>query len=347
MKNKQFIANNNLAQILQFYLENQLENCYLDINYNSYEGAESLGKNLLAKKEEEGKKILQITKRINKKNSPKTIANQENSSNVLQNQHQKPIESTTKSSQILPKHQKSNFSTIQNKALINELATELTIGSFSKTSVNSSIAINEIVELARKVASQAQDLEQLKQSIIDFEGCNLKKMATNTVFADGNRASKIMAIGEAPGLNEDLQGIPFCGESGKLLDAMLDSINLNRKENIYISNTVFWRPPGNRPPTSEELAICRPFLEKHIAIIKPKIILLVGATAMNNILGNQYKISNIRGKILYPEFSFLTGKVAVFTIFHPSYLLRQSTKKKVAWQDMLTLEEFIKENCHE
>ncbi|GKS78713.1 hypothetical protein wHma_07200 [Wolbachia pipientis] len=116
---------------------------------------------------------------------------------------------------------------------------------------------------------------ELRSAVESFEGCEIKKTATNTVFSDGNPNAKIMLVGEAPGANEDLQGIPFCGASGMLLDKMLNAINLDRTK-VYISNTVFWRPPGNRKPTDLELDMCRPFVEKHVALVSPQILILVG-----------------------------------------------------------------------
>ena len=127
---------------------------------------------------------------------------------------------------------------------------------------------NPAILEARNLANLSTNLEELKNNVLNFEGCNLKSLAINTVFSDGNPGSNIMLIGEAPGSNEDATGIPFCGESGKLLDNILASIDISRKENAYISNTVFWRPPANRQPTFEEIEICRPFVEKHIALIK-------------------------------------------------------------------------------
>jgi DNA polymerase len=140
-----------------------------------------------------------------------------------------------------------------------------------------------------------------------------------------------------------LQGIPFCGDSGLMLDEMLRAINLTRVKNFYISNVIFWRPPGNRRPTEEELAICRPFVERHIQLLNPEVLLLVGATAMSAVLGVNDPITKIRGQLLDFSPEFLPRTIKTFTIFHPSYLMRQPSKKKVAWQDMLTLESFLKD----
>lgn len=206
------------------------------------------------------------------------------------------------------------------------------------------MALDEIIKMSKALAQTAQTLEQLKQIVENFDGCNLKKMATNTVFSDGNPNSKIMVIGEAPGNHEDLQGIPFCGDSGTMLADMFRAINLKRQNDYYITNVIFWRPPGNRRPTDEELAICRPFFERHLELFKPKIIVLVGATAMSAILGADEPITKIRGQIIDFAPQYLSFKTKVITIFHPSFLMRQSAKKKMAWQDMLTLENFIKNN---
>jgi uracil-DNA glycosylase family 4 len=203
------------------------------------------------------------------------------------------------------------------------------------------LSLNEIVTQAKKAAQAAKDLPSLRKAVENFDGCNLKKMATNTVFCDGNPASKVMVIGEAPGNHEDLQGIPFCGDSGKVLDDMFRAIHMTRAENFYITNVIFWRPPGNRRPTDEELAICRPFVERHIQLLNPEVLVLVGATSMAAILGLHDPIGTVRGKFMDYAPNFLSRKIKTFTIFHPSYLMRQASKKKVAWQDMLALEEFL------
>jgi uracil-DNA glycosylase family 4 len=202
-------------------------------------------------------------------------------------------------------------------------------------------SLNEIVAQAKKLAAAAKNLSELRKAVENFDGCNLKKMATNTVFCDGNANSKVMVIGEAPGNHEDLQGIPFCGDSGKVLDDMFRAINLTRKENFYITNVIFWRPPGNRRPTEEELAICRPFVERHIQLVNPEVLVLVGATSMTAVLGITDPVSGVRGKFMDFSPKFLSRTIKTFTIFHPSYLMRQSSKKKIAWQDMLALESFL------
>ncbi len=191
---------------------------------------------------------------------------------------------------------------------------------------------------ARALADKCNTLEELREAVKNFDGCSIKKTATNTVFSDGNPKAKVMFIGEAPGEQEDIQGIPFCGASGKLLDTMLGWAGFSRKENFYISNTLFWRPPGNRKPTPEEIAICRPLVEKHIALINPKLLVLVGGTATAALLETKTGISKLRGK--YYEYSngYLEGrKIPVGVLFHPSYLLRSPGQKRYAWQDMLSI----------
>lgn len=204
------------------------------------------------------------------------------------------------------------------------------------------MSIDEIVSQAKEKAQAATNLEELKKAVVDFDGCSLKKMATNTVFCDGNPDSKVMVIGEAPGNHEDLQGIPFCGDSGKLLDAMFGAINMKRESDYYITNVLFWRPPGNRRPTGEELAICRPFVERHIQLVDPKIIILVGATAMSAVLAMKDPVSKVRGSVIEHQFDFMERKIDNFVIFHPSYLMRQSSNKRIAWRDFLKLEQILK-----
>lgn len=187
-------------------------------------------------------------------------------------------------------------------------------------------------------------LEELKSAVMCFEGCALKQTAISTVFADGLPSAKIMLIGEAPGASEDQQGIPFCGESGKLLDEMIASIGLSRKKNVYITNTIFWRPPGNRQPTTQEIEACRPFVEQHIALIRPKLLILVGGTAVTSLLGPSYQISKIRQEYYFYTNKYLNYNITTTAIFHPAYLLRQPMQKRSAWYDLLKIKEFITKN---
>ena len=180
-------------------------------------------------------------------------------------------------------------------------------------------------------ADKAENLERLKKSIGTIKNCSLKSSATNIVFSDGNPKSKIMLVGEAPGSNEDQEGLPFVGRAGALLDKMLASINLNRK-NVYISNIINYRPPENRRPTDEEVNRYMPFIKKHIEIINPKILVLLGSTAMNALIGNDIVISKARGKWIDKEFG--SCKTSVIITFHPAFLMRQPAQKKMAWIDL-------------
>ena len=178
---------------------------------------------------------------------------------------------------------------------------------------------------------KADNLERLKKSISSIKNCNLKSSATNMVFCDGNPKSKIMLIGEAPGSNEDKEGLPFVGLAGTLLDKMLASINLDRKS-VYISNIINYRPPENRSPTDEEMNRYLPFIRKHIEIIAPKILVLLGSTAMNALIGSDVVISKVRGHWIEKKFG--QHKTSVIVTFHPAFLMRQPTQKKLAWVDL-------------
>jgi uracil-DNA glycosylase family 4 len=176
-----------------------------------------------------------------------------------------------------------------------------------------------------------KSLELLKKSITDLKNCDLKKNAKNMVFSDGNPKSKIMLIGEAPGANEDQEGLPFVGRAGMLLDKMLAAINLDRKK-VYISNIVNYRPPENRRPTNEEIEKYLPYIIKHIEIINPKILILLGSTAMNALIGNDIVISKMRGKWIEKKFG--SCNTSVIITFHPAFLMRQPAQKKMAWIDL-------------
>tara|TARA_A100001234_G_C12600376_1_gene374762 strand:- start:583 stop:1278 length:696 start_codon:yes stop_codon:yes gene_type:complete len=177
----------------------------------------------------------------------------------------------------------------------------------------------------------AKKLVSLKKSILSLKNCELKKNANNIVFSDGNPKSKIMLIGEAPGASEDQEGVPFVGRAGQLLDKMLSSIDLDRKK-VYISNIINFRPPENRRPTNDEIKRYLPFILKHIEIIKPKILVLLGSTAMNALIGNEFVISKMRGKWIEKQFGEI--KTSVIITFHPAFLMRQPAQKKMAWIDL-------------
>lgn len=200
-----------------------------------------------------------------------------------------------------------------------------------------SVSAMAAMEEARILANQSSTLEALYEAIRSFNGCALKKTATTTVIADGVAASRLMFIGEAPGADEDRQGIPFCGVSGQLLDKMLAAIGLSRTTNCYITNTLFWRPPGNRKPTPEELEICLPLVEKHIALIDPTLLVLVGGTATQALLNDTRGITRLRGQVFPYTNRYMTREVPVHILYHPSYLLRQPAAKKQTWADLLAL----------
>jgi DNA polymerase len=184
--------------------------------------------------------------------------------------------------------------------------------------------------------TKSQKLEKLKKKIQLIKNCNLKKNAMNLVFGDGNIDSKIMIIGEGPGANEDAEGKPFVGRAGKLLDKMLAAIQLDRTK-VYISNVVNYRPPANRKPTEEEIDRYLPYLKIHIEIIKPKILFLLGSTALNTLIGNEVVISKARGKWIQKEIG--TVKPWIIASFHPAFLMRQPEQKKLAWIDLKMIRE--------
>ena len=187
--------------------------------------------------------------------------------------------------------------------------------------------------------TKQQKLEKLKKSISLIKNCELKKSANNLVFSDGNKDAKIMIIGEGPGAQEDIAGTPFIGRAGKLLDKMLDSIQLSRKT-VYISNVVNYRPPENRRPTDDEVARYLPYLISHIEIINPKIVLLLGSTALNSIIGNDEVISLARGK--WNQMQIGSIKPWIIASFHPAFLMRQPQQKKMAWIDLKMIRDKIK-----
>ena len=180
-------------------------------------------------------------------------------------------------------------------------------------------------------SDKISDLGSLKKLILNLKNCNLKKKAKNIVFSDGNPNSKVMIIGEGPGANEDTEGLPFVGRAGQLLDKMLQAINLDRTK-VYITNVVNYRPPENRKPSEEEILRYLPFLVKHIEIIKPKILVLLGSTALNSILGSEKVISKARGIWVTKQIG--SWKTNVIASFHPAYLMRQPDQKKHSWVDL-------------
>ncbi|MDP2194093.1 MAG: uracil-DNA glycosylase [Alphaproteobacteria bacterium] len=189
--------------------------------------------------------------------------------------------------------------------------------------------------------NQCQSIQELFALLDTYHDCDLRKTATNTVFADGIPHAPIMVIGEAPGAEEDALGKPFVGKSGQLVDNMFKAIGLSRQENIYISNIVFWRPPGNRPPTQIEIDQCRPFILKHIALARPKILVLLGGVAAKTILESKETIIQLRGKIHHFHHTDLSDSLPVFSFYHPAYLLRSPRQKGAFWHDLLHLKEYM------
>ena len=182
---------------------------------------------------------------------------------------------------------------------------------------------------------------ELKIFIQNSNICALKNNAIQSVFSDGNPSSKIMFIGEAPGADEDKYGKPFVGRAGKLLDKMIESIGLDR-DKIYISNVIPWRPPNNRQPTTEEILQCLPFIQKHIDIIQPLIIILLGGTAAKALLTSTQGISKLRGKWHQYNTLGLPNTIMARAIFHPAFLLRSPAFKKETWEDLLEIKKNIK-----
>jgi uracil-DNA glycosylase len=199
---------------------------------------------------------------------------------------------------------------------------------------------DDTIGRAMELAAAANSLAELQAALESFDGCPLKKTATHTVFADGNLSHRIMLIGEAPGRDEDRIGKPFVGRAGQLLDKMLAAINLDRTKNAYITNVINWRPPDNRDPTPEEAAMCLPFLRRHIELVNPGIIILLGAVSARHVMGKTDGIMRLRGKWL--EYHVNGDMVPVMPTLHPAYLLRRAADKKLAWRDLQAIEEKIK-----
>jgi uracil-DNA glycosylase len=210
---------------------------------------------------------------------------------------------------------------------------------------NGPAAPSSLAADSQRIARAAQSLEALRAALETFEGCPLKKTATNTVFGTGDPNADIMIIGEAPGAEEDRKGEPFVGASGHLLDRMLSAIGLAR-ENIYITNVLFWRPPGNRNPTSAEVAACLPFVQRHIELVAPKVLVFVGAAAAKTLLDRTEGITRLRGKwydYQIPGAAVDAPPIPALAMFHPAYLLRTPAQKRLAWRDLLALRAKLEE----
>lgn len=199
---------------------------------------------------------------------------------------------------------------------------------------NKSKTLEDWIAEATALAAAASDLPALKAAIESFEGCELKKLCERTVIYDGTLCAPVMVLGEGPGGQEDRLGIPFVGKAGQLLDRMLAAIDLDRKTNTFISNVNFWRPPGNRNPDPDELAVCRPFVDRMVDIAQPKIIIATGGVAIKSLIDSKLGIMKLRGK----EQTLVTPagtSVPMIPMLHPAYLLRRPEDKSRAWRDLL------------
>jgi DNA polymerase len=234
------------------------------------------------------------------------------------------------------------FCCLKNQDKPNSVTIESKQGNIRPAVTTLSQTTNEACKNARDICLKANNLAELKHMVENFEGCSLKLTAKSTVFGEGSASAPIMIIGEAPGADEDRLGQPFVGRSGQLLEKMLLSIGVKR-EDVYITNILPWRPPGNRTPTDAEIAVCLPFLKRQIDLIKPRILLMLGGSAANALMDNNEPISKLRGRWLEYEVS-LTEKISAIASFHPAFLLRNGAQKAKAWTDFLRLLKKLKEN---
>ena len=200
----------------------------------------------------------------------------------------------------------------------------------------------QLVEDARALAENCTTLVELEAAVRGFEGCALKRTAKNTVFADGTPGAPVMIVGEAPGADEDRLGKPFVGVSGQLMDRMMEAIGLRRDGGFYITNILFWRPPGNRTPTLAEQAMCLAFTRRHIELARPKILVLAGGTSVKAVLNTTEGITRMRGK--WVGYRLADGtELPTMPTFHPAYLLRTPASKRLSWLDLLAIDKKLKE----
>jgi uracil-DNA glycosylase len=196
------------------------------------------------------------------------------------------------------------------------------------------LAPDEAISSAREAARTAPSLEVLRQLLESFDGCALKHTATRLVFADGNPQARVMFVGEAPGRDEDIEGLPFVGRSGKLLDRMIAAIGLDRSK-AYIANVIPWRPPGNRTPTPQETQICLPFIRRQIELVNPDVLVTLGNPSTQTLLSTREGIMRTRGK--WFDYDTGTRTIRAIATFHPAYLLRSPSYKRMTWQDLLAI----------
>lgn len=217
---------------------------------------------------------------------------------------------------------------------VNRLQQQGIPATLEEVSVVSQGPMKEILQATSSCT--ANTLEELRAQIEAFDACSLKKTAMHTVFCDGNPKADVMIIGEAPGADEDRQGKPFVGQSGQLLRLIFTHIGLTI-DHVYITNVLPWRPPGNRQPTPMEIGMCLPFLQRHIELINPKIIVLAGSTAVKALLNNSEGITKIHGTWYSYKTPALNNPIPMMPIYHPAFLLRSPSKKKDVWLDMLEI----------
>jgi len=196
------------------------------------------------------------------------------------------------------------------------------------------------IQSAREAARTAPTLEALRGLLENFEGCALKSTATRLVFADGNPQARIMFVGEAPGREEDIEGLPFVGRSGKLLDRMIAAIGLDRS-NVYIANVIPWRPPGNRTPTPQETQICLPFIQRQIELVNPDVLVTLGNPSTQTLLSTREGIMKTRGRWI--DYDTGTRTIRAIATFHPAYLLRSPSYKRMSWQDLRAIAKALAE----
>jgi len=210
---------------------------------------------------------------------------------------------------------------------------------FSAPAFSAPVFSAPIITSGDHPALTCETLDQLRYAMEHATGCDLIKAATHTVFSGGNPDADVMLIGEAPGADEDRLGEPFVGQSGQLLDVILATIGLDRTS-IYIGNIIPWRPPGNRPPTAAEIVYCLPFIKRHIELVSPKILILLGGVAVKTLLNRNDGILKLRGEIL--EYTTNGGStIAAMPTLHPSYIMRSASQKALVWKDMLTLKAWL------
>lgn len=196
---------------------------------------------------------------------------------------------------------------------------------------DATVAPDVAIASAREAARTAPTLDALRQLLENFDGCALKHTATKLVFADGNPQARVMFVGEAPGRDEDIEGLPFVGRSGKLLDRMIAAIGLDRSK-AYIANVIPWRPPGNRTPTPQETQICLPFIQRQIELVNPDVLVTLGNPSTQALLQTREGIMRTRGK--WQDYDTGTRSIRAIATFHPAYLLRSPSYKRMSWQDL-------------